>query len=176
MENDLVRQAKQSFRNDSNGLHLTHKQRVQRLYDAHRAQFPVGSVVEWRNTLGDRYRGVVAPPDKIRLEPTWGWRANHQLVIEIIGRKLNPERRDAYAIGTQAGVKPESLRRIDIPSEANKTRKHTLEKELHMLPEMGAFPGGINFQDAKERFLYETAKKQSTKRNRRKSTRRVRRH
>jgi len=171
MENDRVRQAKQSFRNDETGLHLTHKQKVQRLYDAHRAQFPVGSVVEWHNTLGDRYRGVVAPPDKIRLEPTWGWRANHQLVIEIIGRTLNPKRKDAYEIGNQQPVEPEYLRRIDIPSEANKTRKRTLLQEFATLPEMGAFPGGINFQEAKGRFLHETAKTKSRKRNRRQNVR-----
>ena len=91
----------------------------------------------------------------------------------MISRTLNPVRKDTYAIGHKMYIDPKYLRRIDIPTEANKTRKNTLMKEIPTLPEMGAFPGGINYQQAKERFAYETAK-QSTKRNRRKSRRSLR--
>jgi hypothetical protein len=149
----------------------TPRERAQKVLQRVLANFPVGSVVQWIHApTGDRYRGIVLPQDiNVR-----HWSENYDtthLEIKVIGRTLNPVRKDTYAIGSQQDIRVTDLQRADIPTEANKTRKHTLLQELPLLPEMGAFPGGINFQEAKERFLHETAKTQSTRRNRRKSRR-----
>lgn len=154
---------------DPRHIFVSPLERAKQVMEENLAKFPVGSVVQWINrTTGDRYRGLVLP----QTIDYQDW----SLAIKVIRRTLNPERKDAHPIGRVVSMDAKDLQRADIPTEANKTRKNTVMKEIPMLPEMGAFPGGINYQQAKERFAYETAKKQSTKRNRRKKTRRVRRH
>jgi hypothetical protein len=144
----------------------TPRERAQKVLQRVLANFPVGSVVQWIHApTGDRYRGIVLPQDINIRHWSEHYDTTH-LEIKVIGRTLNPVRKDTYAIGSQQDIRVTDLQRADIPTEANKTRKRTLLQELPLLPEMGAFPGGINYQEAKERFLHKTAKTKSRKRNR----------
>jgi hypothetical protein len=152
-------------------MRRTPRERAQKVLQRVLANFPVGSVVQWIHApTGDRYRGIVLPQDINVRHWSEHYDTTH-VEIKVIGRTLNPVRKDTYAIGSQQDIRVTDLQRADIPTEANKTRKSELLTELRFKPEDGVFPGGINFQEAKERFLHETAKTQSTKRNRRKSRR-----
>ena len=80
------------------------------------------------------------------------------ILVEVMDFKLYPKRKDAYAIGDIAPIVlkravPIGLKRIDVPTEANKTRKSELLTELRFKPEDGVFPGGTHFQNAKNRMV-----------------------
>jgi len=114
--------------------------------------FPVGSYVEWTEVhTRDRYRGKVVKPKHRH----YGTEVIH---VEVMDLKLYPKRKDAYAIGEITPIVLKhavrtGLKRIDLPTEANKTRKSELLEELRFKPEDGAFPGGIHFQNAKDRMV-----------------------
>ena len=114
--------------------------------------FPVGSYVEWTEVhTRDRYRGKVVR--------RYGTETKREVIhVEVMDLKLYPKRKDAYAIGDIAPIAlvhavPTGLKRIDVPTEANKTRKSELLTEVRFKPEDGVFPGGIHFQNAKNRVV-----------------------
>jgi hypothetical protein len=129
--------------------------------------FPVGSYVEWTDPeTEDIYRGHVVT------------RTNHQfgidwLDVKVEDIKLNPIRNDTFAIGQIAPVQPRHSRfkRLDLPTEANKARKSEILTELRFKPEDGVFPGGIHFQNAKNRMLKSHPEYFATRNQRRKTLR-----
>jgi len=129
--------------------------------------FPIGSYVEWTDAhTGDRYRGHVVTKE------------HQQYGIDVIDVKvkdikLNPKRKDTYTIGETAPVyaRRDKLKRIDLPTEANKTRKSKLLTELRFKPEDGVFPGGINFQNAKNRVFKSHPEYFATRNQRRRTLR-----
>ena len=132
--------------------------------------FPAGSYVEWTEVhTGDRYRGKVVKPKHRH----YGTEVIH---VEVKDIKLYPTRKDAYAIGEITPIvlkhaNRTGLKRIDLPTEANKTRKSELLTELRFKPEDGVFPGGINVQNAKNRVLQSHPEYFATRNQRRRTLR-----